>query len=472
MTTDIRTPVRTPVRTRIAPSPTGFLHLGTARTALYSWAYARHFGGQFVLRIEDTDVARSTQDSVDQILAAMQWLGLGYDEGPVYQMQRLTRYQAVIDQMLAAGTAYRCYSSPDELDTMREAQRARGEKTHYDGRWRPAQGKTLPAAPVGVPPVVRFANPVDGVVSWDDLVKGHISIANAEIDDLIIQRPDGVPTYNFAVVVDDWDMAISHVFRGDEHINNTPWQINIFNALGASLPRFGHCPIILGDDGLKLSKRRGAVSVTAYRDAGYLPEAMLNYLARLGWSHGDEEIFSAEQMVQWFDGSHLAKSPAQWDPAKLAWVNAQHLKAADDKRLAGLVAEQLAGRGVGVAPDERLAAMCALYKDRCNTTVELADWLQLYFVPVPAPADELAGHLTEAVRTALLALRGRLAEVAWDKPAIALAVKDTLVEHKLKMPQLAVPLRLLLCGRAQTPSVDAVVALFDRLTVLARLQHL
>ena len=470
-----------PVRTRIAPSPTGFLHLGTARTALYSWAYARHFGGQFVLRIEDTDVARSTQDSVDQILAAMHWLGLGYDEGPVYQMQRLARYHAVALQMLAAGSAYRCWCSPDELDAMREAQRARGEKTHYDGRWRPAPGKTLPNVPEGVQPVLRFANPVDGVVSWDDLVKGSISISNTEIDDLIILRPPaegapagtlGVPTYNFAVVVDDWDMAISHVFRGDEHINNTPWQINLFHALGAPLPRFGHCPIILGDDGQKLSKRRGAVSVTAYQDAGYLPEAMLNYLARLGWSHGDEEIFSAAQMLQWFDGSHLAKSPAQWDPAKLAWVNAQHLKAADDGRLAGLVQAQLATRGVAVAADTPLAAMCALYKDRCSTTVELADWLQMYFAPVSTPADELASHLTDAVQAALVALRGRLVDAVWDKPGIALAIKQTLAEHNLKMPQLALPLRLLLCGRAQTPSVDAVVALFDRLTVLARLQHL
>ncbi|MFM8509358.1 MAG: glutamate--tRNA ligase, partial [Betaproteobacteria bacterium] len=317
-----------PIRTRIAPSPTGFLHLGTARTALYSWAYARHFGGQFILRIEDTDVARSTQESVDQILQSMHWLGLTYDEGPVFQMQRLQRYHEVVEQMISAGTAYRCWCTPAELEAMREQQKARGEKTRYDGRWRPAPGKVLPAPPAGVKPVVRFANPPHGVVSWDDLVKGPISISNEEIDDLIILRPPpddapagslGIPTYNFAVVVDDWDMRITHVFRGDEHINNTPWQISLYRALGSAIPQFGHCPIILGDDGLKLSKRRGAVSVTAYEEAGYLPEAMLNYLARLGWSHGDDELFSADQMVQWFDGSHLAKSPAQWDPAKLAW---------------------------------------------------------------------------------------------------------------------------------------------------------
>ncbi len=472
-------PTNQKIRTRIAPSPTGFLHLGTARTALYSWAYARHHGGEFVLRVEDTDVARSTQDSVDQILASMKWLGLDYDEGPIYQMQRLARYHEVAEQMIASGTAYRCYCSPEELDAMREAQRARGEKTHYDGRWRPAPGKALPPVPADVKPVVRFSNPAHGLVTWDDLVKGPISISNEEIDDLIILRPPqdgapagslGVPTYNFAVVVDDWDMAITHVFRGDEHINNTPWQINIFRALNAPLPQFGHCPIILGDDGLKLSKRRGAVSVTAYEDGGYLPEAMLNYLARLGWSHGDEELFTREQMVSWFDGSHLAKSPAQWDPAKLAWVNAQYLKQADDARLGALVAGQLQRRGLQVAADARLHALCALFKDRCSTTVELADWLQIYFAPVQASADDLAAHVTDAVRPALAALRERLGACDWDKAGIAAAMKATLTEHGLKMPQLAMPLRVLVFGRAQTPSIDAALALFDRDTVLGRLQ--
>ena len=459
------------VRTRIAPSPTGFLHLGTARTALYSWAYARHFGGEFVLRIEDTDVARSTQDSVEQILASMDWLGLQHDEGPVYQMQRLARYHAVVEQMMAAGTAYRCYCQPAELDAMREAQRARGEKTHYDGRWRPAPGKALPPVPAGVQAVVRFANPASGVVSWDDLVKGPISISNHEIDDLIILRPDGVPTYNFAVVVDDWDMAITHVFRGDEHINNTPWQINIFRALGAPLPLFGHCPIILGDDGQKLSKRRGAVSVTAYRDAGYLPEAMLNYLARLGWSHGDEELFSREQMVQWFDGTHLAKSPAQWDPAKLAWVNAHYIKQASDERLALLVQAQLAQRGVAAADLALLARACALFKDRCSTVVELADWTAMLFVAPPAAAADLEQHVTAAVKPALRSLRDRLASIDWDKATIAAAMKETLAEHQVKMGLLAPAVRVLVCGRSQTPSIDALLALFERQNVLLRLQH-
>ncbi|HEY6135804.1 MAG TPA: glutamate--tRNA ligase [Rubrivivax sp.] len=457
------------VRTRIAPSPTGYLHLGTARTALYSWAYARHHGGQFVLRIEDTDVARSTQDAVEQILQSVHWLGLDYDEGPVYQMQRLARYGAVAEGLIASGHAYRCYCTPEELEATRDAQRARGEKTHYDRRWRPAPGKTLPPVPAGVSPVVRLANPVDGSVSWDDLVKGPISISNREIDDLIIVRPDGVPTYNFAVVVDDWDMGITHVFRGDEHVNNTPWQINMFRALGATLPQFGHCPVILGDDGLKLSKRRGAVSVTAYEQAGYLPEAMLNYLARLGWSHGDEELFTPAQMVAWFDGNHLSKSPAQWDPAKLAWVNAHHIKHADDARLAALVAAQLAQRGVSASDPAHLAQVCALFKDRCSTTVELADWVRMFYAPVDPATADLQAHVTETAQLALRALHGRLAAAPWDKVSIAQAMKETLAETGLKMPQLAPAVRVLVCGRAQTPSIDAVLALFPRDTVLQRL---
>ena len=458
-----------PIRTRIAPSPTGFLHLGTARTALFSWAYARHHGGEFVLRIEDTDVARSTQDSVDQILASMKWLGLDYDEGPVYQMQRLERYHAVIEQMIAAGTAYRCYCSPEELAAMKAGQEARGEKRRYDGTWRPEPGKTLPAIPAGVSPVVRFKNPIDGDVSWDDLVKGTITINNREIDDLILLRPDGVPTYNFAVVVDDWDMKITHVFRGDEHINNTPWQINLFNALGAPLPAFGHIPVILGDDGLKLSKRRGAVSVTAYEDNGYLPEAMLNYLSRLGWSHGDDELFSREQLVSWFDGSHISKSPAQWDPAKLEWVNAHYIKLADDARLAELVSAQLAKRGLS-AP-QWLEAMCGLFKDRCSTTVALADWLAMYVSPVTPSEADRAQHLTDAVKPAVLAFADRLeALVSWDKASISAAIKETIAAHGLKMPQLAIPVRVLACGRAQTPSVDAVLELFDKEILLNRLR--
>lgn len=459
----------TQVRTRIAPSPTGFLHLGTARTALYSWAYAKHHGGQFVLRIEDTDVARSTQDAVEQILASMTWLGLDYDEGPVYQMQRLDRYKAVVAQMLEAGTAYHCYCTPEELEAMREAQRARGEKTLYDRRWRPEPGKVLPPVPEGVPPVVRFCNPIEGDVTWNDLVKGEITINNREIDDLIIVRPDGVPTYNFAVVVDDWDMAITHVFRGDEHINNTPWQINIFRALGAPLPAFGHLPVILGDDGQKLSKRRGAVSVTAYEENGYLPEAMLNYLARLGWSHGDDELFTRDQMVGWFDGSHLSKSPAQWDAAKLAWVNGQYIKAKADDELAPLVAAQLHKRGI--TADARLTAICALFKDRCETTVALADWAAAFYADVtPSDADR-AQHVTDAVRPALATLADKLATVSvWDKASIAAAIKEVLAAHGMKMPALAMPVRVLVMGTPQTPSLDAVLAIFSKEKVIERLK--
>ena len=470
------------VRTRIAPSPTGFLHLGTARTALFSWAFARHHGGDFILRIEDTDEARSTQEAVDQIIAAMKWLKLDHDEGPFFQMKRLDRYREVIAKMLAEGTAYPCYCSPAELDAMREAQRARGDKPRYDGRWRPEPGKVLSPAPAGVAPVVRFRNPVDGHVTWTDMVKGMISISNHELDDLIIARaapvasPDGAfvigtPTYNFCVVVDDWDMQISHVIRGDDHVNNTPRQINILRALGAELPVYGHVPMILGPDGDKLSKRHGAVSVMQYEEAGYLSDAMVNYLARLGWSHGDEELFDREQLIGWFDGMHLARSPAQWDAAKLNWVNSNRLKQMADEPLAALVMGQLKQRGIEAAGDERLARMCALFKDRCATTGELADWVRMYFADVAPTEQDLATHVTDAVRPALRALCERLAAAEWTKVAIAATIKETLAANGLKMPQLAHAVRVLVCGRAQTPSIDAVLELFPRDVVLARLSR-
>jgi glutamyl-tRNA synthetase len=469
------------VRTRIAPSPTGFLHLGTARTALFSWAFARHHGGDFILRIEDTDVARSTQEAVDQIVAAMKWLKLDHDEGPFFQMQRLDRYREVIAKMLADGSAYPCYCTPAELDTMREAQRARGDKPRYDGRWRPEPGKALPARPAGVAPVVRFRNPLDGQVTWNDMVKGPITIGNRELDDLIIARaapeagPDGdvvigTPTYNFCVVVDDWDMQISHVIRGDDHVNNTPRQINILRALGAELPEYGHVPMILGPDGDKLSKRHGAVSVMQYEEAGYLADAMVNYLARLGWSHGDEELFDRRQLIGWFDGQHLARSPAQWDAAKLNWVNSNRLKQMADDTLAGLVAEQLRRLGIDVVADEHLARMCTLYKDRCATTRELADWLRMYFESVTPTEQDVAAHVTAAVLPGVQALGERLAAAEWTKPGIAAAIKETLAVCGLKMPQLAHAVRVLVCGRTQTPSIDAVLALFPRETVLGRLK--
>ncbi len=453
------------VRTRIAPSPTGFLHLGTARTAIFSWAYARHFGGRFVLRIEDTDVARSTPDAVAAIINGLAWLGLDADEGPVFQMERLDRYRAVVAGMLADGSAYFCYSTPDELEVAREAQRARGEKPRYDGRWRPEPGKVLPAVPPGVSPVVRFRNPPDGDVTWDDLVKGPITISNREIDDLIIVRADGVPTYNFCVVVDDWDMRITQVFRGDEHVNNTPWQINIFGALGAPLPRFGHVPVILGDDGLKLSKRRGAVSVLAYRDDGYLPEAMVNYLARLGWSHGDEELFTREQLVEWFDTRHLVKSAAHWDPKKLAWVNNHYIKAADDTRLATLVAPMMIARGV--SPDAaHLASVIALMKDRCDTLVQVADAAMLFYREIAVAPELKAATVTSAIVPALADFAKEAATIEWTRAAIGASLKTVLAAHGLKMPQIAVPLRVLVAGRKETPSLDATLELFGRRRVI------
>jgi glutamyl-tRNA synthetase len=452
--------------------------LGTARTALFSWAFARHHGGQFILRIEDTDVARNTQESVDQIITAMQWLGLDYDEGPYYQMQRLGRYREVIRQMIADGSAYFCYCSPQELDAMRERQRAAGENIRYDGTWRPEPGKVLPAVPADVKPVVRFKNPLAGPVSWDDLVKGTISFDNRDLDDLIIARPSddadepiGIPTYNFCVVVDDWDMRITHVFRGDEHVNNTPRQINIFNALGAPLPSFGHVPIILGDDGLKLSKRRGAVSVMEYADNGYLPEAMVNYLSRLGWSHGDDELYTRGQLVQWFDGTHLAHSPAQWDSKKLDWVNAHYIKQCDAGRLADLTRQQLMRMGVHLEGGPDVGAAAQLLKERVNTVREIAELARMFY-DVPAPdSASLREHLTEQSKRAVQLLRSKLAALAsWDKLSISAAIKETVGESGLKMPQVAMPVRLLVVGRTHTPSVDAVLDLMGRDKVLARLQ--
>jgi glutamyl-tRNA synthetase len=464
------------VRTRFAPSPTGFLHIGGARTALFSWAFARHFGGTFILRIEDTDVERSTPEAVQGILDGMQWLGLAHDEGPFYQMRRMDRYREVIAQMLEGGTAYHCWSTPAELDVMREAQRARGEKPRYDGRWRPENRAKLGLVPpTDATPVVRFRNPDEGEVAWNDLVKGPIAFSNGELDDLIIARSDGTPTYNFCVCVDDWDMRITHVIRGDDHVNNTPRQINILRALGAALPAYGHVPMIHGPDGQKLSKRHGAVSVMQYDEEGYLPEAVINYLARLGWSHGDAEIFSRADLVSWFDGAHLSHSPSQFDVEKLKWLNNHYLKALPDAELAARVAPRLARRGVDSAapgsPD--LAAVCGLFKDRAATLEELADLSTLLWREPsqlnPALNEELAAQLKPEAVPALASLAQRLQACEWNKAGIAAALKDTLGAHGLKMPQLAVPVRLKVFGRAQTPSVDAMLALMPREVVIARL---
>ena len=457
------------VRTRFAPSPTGFIHLGNIRSALYPWAFARANGGTFILRIEDTDLERSTQASVDVILEGMAWLGLDHDEGPYYQMQRMDRYKEVLAQLQEKGYVYPCYMSVEELDALRERQMANKEKPRYDGTWRPEPGKVLPPIPDGVKPVLRFKTPKDGVVGWDDKCKGRIEFQNSELDDLVIARPDGTPTYNFCVCVDDMDMRITHVIRGDDHVNNTPRQINILRALGAQVPTFAHLPTVLNEQGEKMSKRNGAKAVTAYRDEGFLPDAMINYLARLGWSHGDDEIFSREQFLQWFALDHLGSSAGRFDEAKLRWVNAQHLKAMDNGALASLVAEQLARRGVQA--DECLPAICGLFKDRCDTTVALADWAMPYYADVtPADADR-AQHVTDAVRPAIAALAGKLADCAWDKSAISAAIKDVITAHGLKMPQLAMPVRVLVMGTAQTPSLDAVLELHERKKVLARLQN-
>jgi glutamyl-tRNA synthetase len=457
------------VRTRFAPSPTGFIHLGNIRSALYPWAFARSQGGTFILRIEDTDLERSTQAAVDVILEGMRWLGLDPDEGPYYQMQRMDRYREVLAQMREQGLVYPCYMSVAELDALRERQMANKEKPRYDGTWRPEEGKTLPPVPEGVQPVWRFRNPIGGTVAWDDKVKGRIEISNDELDDLVIARPDGTPTYNFCVVVDDIDMRITHVIRGDDHVNNTPRQINIFRALGQEPPVFAHLPTVLNEQGEKMSKRHGAKPVTWYRDAGFLPDAMVNYLARLGWSHGDEEIFSREQFLQWFDLDHLGRSAAQFDDAKLRWVNAQHMKLASDETLALLVKDLLAQRGV--TTDARLPALCGLLKDRCDTTVALADWVARFYTEVKADPADLQKHITDGVRPALGMLAKMLEACPWTKEDIAEAFKETLRATGLKMPQLAMPVRVLVLGTPQTPSVDAVLALSRRELVLDRLRN-
>jgi glutamyl-tRNA synthetase len=458
----------TKIRTRFAPSPTGFIHLGNIRSALYPWAFARATGGDFILRIEDTDLERSNQASVDVIIEGMKWLGLDHDEGPFYQMQRMGRYKAVLEELKAGGHVYPCYMSMEELDALREKQMANKEKPRYNGTWRPEPGKTLPPIPEGVKPVLRFKNPQSGSVVWEDKVKGRIEISNDELDDLVIARPDGTPTYNFCVVVDDIDMAITHVIRGDDHVNNTPRQINIFKALGKETPVYAHLPTVLNEQGEKMSKRNGAKAVTQYRDEGYLPDAMVNYLARLGWSHGDDEIFSRAQFLEWFNLDHLGRSAAQFDEAKLKWVNAQHLKAMADDALAPLVSAELAKRGI--IADGRLPAICGLFKDRCDTLLVLADWAMAFYNDVIPQVDDVAKHITPAVLPALDALAAKLNAVAeWSVVNVSAAFKEVLTEQGLKMPQLAMPVRVLVMGTPQTPSVDAVLWLCGKEKVLSRL---
>ncbi len=463
------------VRTRFAPSPTGFIHLGNIRSALYPWAFARAMKGEFILRIEDTDLERSTQEAVDVILEGMQWLELDIDEGPYYQMQRMDRYKAVLEQLKAGGHVYPCYMSQQELDALRERQMAAKEKPRYDGTWRPEPGKVLPPIPEGVRPVLRFRTPQTGTVGWDDRCKGRIEFHNGELDDLVIARPDGTPTYNFCVCVDDMDMRITHVIRGDDHVNNTPRQIHIYQALGVTPPVFAHLPTVLNEQGEKMSKRRGAKPVTWYRDAGFLPDAMVNYLARLGWSHGDDEIFTRTQFLQWFSLDHLGKSAGQYDEAKLRWVNAQHLKLTDDAELARLVRPFVVRSGVDEAlldADDRLPRICALFKDRCETLVDLAGWARRFYADaIERDAGDAAQHLTAAAEPALAAFARAIETVEpWSREAINATIKGILQAEGIKMPQLAMPVRVLVMGVAHTPSVDAVLELLGREKIIERLQ--
>ena len=456
------------IRSRFAPSPTGYLHLGSARTALFAWAYARHHGGKFILRIEDTDVERSTPAAVQAIFDAMAWLELDYDEGPVFQMQRMDRYREVIAQMLDAGLVYRCYMTSKELDALRAEQMARGEKPRYDGRWRPenSAGKVPPA---GVTPVLRFRNPDAGVVAWDDGVKGRIEFANTELDDLVIARQDGTPTYNFCVVVDDMDMHISNVIRGDDHVNNTPRQINIFRALGATPPAYAHVPTVLGEDGSKLSKRHGAMGVMDYEAQGYLPEALVNFLARMGWGHGDEEVFTRKEFIEWFDLPGIHAAPSRFDAGKLKWLNQEHMKRLPEPELGRRLVPFLVRAGLDPAGGPDAGPVAALLRDRAATLVEMADAAHYFYAaPKPDPA-KLAPQLQGEVRPALVALHAHFAEVAWTREALMQALKSSATRHGLKPPQVMMALRVLVAGTTSTPAIDAVLALLGRDSTRARM---
>jgi glutamyl-tRNA synthetase len=458
------------IRTRFAPSPTGFLHLGGARTALFAWAYARHHAGAFILRIEDTDVERSTPAAVKAILDGMAWLGLDYDEGPFYQMQRMSRYREVVDDMLARGLAYHCYTTPAELDALRAEQMARGEKPRYDGRWRPerAGGRTPPP---GVKPVVRFRNPDGGTVVWDDAVKGRIEFSNTELDDLVIARADGTPTYNFGVVVDDLDMRITHVIRGDDHVNNTPRQINILRALGAGEPVYAHLPTVLGEDGTKLSKRHGAVSVIEYEAEGFLPEAMVNGLARIGWAHGDAEVFTRDELVAWFDLAAVSAAPSRFDAAKLRWLNQEHMKRLATDELGRRFLPYLERAGLDVASGPSPADVAVVLRERVETLVEMADAAHYFYAP-PAKnvPEKLAAALTDAVKPALIDLGEVFASLEWSREAIGGAIKEAAQRHGLKPPQIMMALRAVVTAEPQTPAIDAVLALVGRERVRERIR--
>ncbi|MGD9888512.1 MAG: glutamate--tRNA ligase [Halothiobacillaceae bacterium] len=456
------------IRTRFAPSPTGYLHIGGARTALFSYLYARRHGGDFVLRVEDTDLERSTPESVNAILEGMAWLNLEYDEGPFYQTQRFDRYKEVVQQLLASGHAYYCYMSKDELDALREGQMARGEKPRYDGRFRDFNG----TPPEGVAPVVRFKNPLDGEVVIEDMVRGRVVIRNEELDDLIIARSDGTPTYNLSVVVDDLDMKITHVIRGDDHLNNTPRQINIFHALGATSPVYGHLPMILGPDGAKLSKRHGAVSVMQYHEEGYLPDALLNYLVRLGWSHGDQEVFSREEMVRLFDVADVNQSASAINPDKLLWLNQHYLKTSDPSYVARFLGWHLGNVGVDPAQGPALEDVVVALRERARTLVEMAQQAACYFRDELSLDDDAAAkHLNAEAKPVLRAVIEALQGVNdWRGAVLEPVIKDTVKALGIKFPMLAQPMRVALTGSTASPSIDATLALVGRERSLVRLQ--
>ncbi len=456
------------VVTRFAPSPTGLLHIGGVRTALFSWLYARHVGGKFILRIEDTDRERSTDDAVQVILDGMQWLGLEADEGPYYQTHRYDRYRAVLAQMLEQGHAYRCYCTKAELEAMREQQLARREKPRYDGRCR---GRTEPRA--GVEPAIRFKNPLDGQVVVDDQVHGRVVFENAELDDLVIARSDGNPTYNFCVVVDDMDMGITHVIRGDDHLNNTPRQMNMLFALGATPPVYAHVPMILGPDGAKLSKRHGAVSVLQYQHDGYLPDALLNYLVRLGWSHGDQEVFSREQMIAAFDIKDVNKAASAFNPEKLLWLNQQHIVRTPANQLAPALRAQLAQFGIAATDDRLLEGVAEAQRERAKTLLEMAQNSLFFFREFEHFDDKAARkNLTAAAAPLLQELAAEFAALeVWSVSALHAVIESVAARHGLGLGKVAQPLRVAVCGGPVSPPIDATVALLGRERVAARIQR-
>ncbi len=454
------------VVTRFAPSPTGFLHIGGARTALYCWLFARKMQGQFILRIEDTDTERGTPESVQAILDAMQWLNLDYDTGPFYQTKRLERYQETAALLLAENKAYRCFCSKERLEKLREQQMANKEKPRYDEHCResnhPAEGSF----------VIRFKNPKEGTVQFHDLIRGTLIFNNAELDDLIIVRSDGMPTYNFTVVVDDWDMKITDVIRGDDHINNTPRQINILHALGATPPRYAHVPMILGPDGKRLSKRHGAVGVMQYREDGFLPEALLNYLVRLGWSHGDEEIFSREELIQLFDIKNVHKAAAAINPDKLLWLNQHYIKTGNKEQIAAELAWHMQRLGIDIGHEPSLIDILHLQQDRCKTLREMAEKSLYFYSEITLSDDLIKQHVTVALLPALQAITDALSILTnWQKESIHATMTATADQFQLKLGKIAQPLRIAVTGGTVSPSIDATLALLGKKNTIGRLKQ-